>query len=315
MDPRLHHIAQEHGVWMRFEARDLGYHDPAIQRLVDAAVWKRVRHGSYTYQEIWDSLDKNARYGLLCRAAYRRSVTEVALSHRSAANEWAAPLWDVRLDEVDLTRRDQRTGRREAGVAQHRGQILDGDWVEHNGLFVMAPTRTALELTTQLDLEHSLVEVDYFLRSGLTTTDQLASRFALMNHWPDTLHTDLVLRRADGRSESVGETRIRYLCWAQHLPTPVPNFPVRDGYGHVLYRVDLAWPELGVFLEFDGRAKYERWRRDGESAGDCVERERRRENHIIELTGWRSIRVVWADLYKPEQTAARIRALFRVQAA
>lgn len=315
MDPMLLALSQTHGVWFRSEAKELGYHDPAIQSLVDNNVWKRVRVGSYIYQEIWDALSESERYGLLCRAAYRRSATVVALSHRSSANEWSTPLWDVALDEVDLTRKDQRTGRREAGVAQHRGKILDGDWVEHNGLFVMSPTRTAIELTTMLDVEHSLVEIDDLLHRGLTSVEKLASRFQLMNHWPDTLHTDLILRRADGRSESVGETRVRYLCWAQGLPTPIPNYEIRDQQGRVLYRVDLAWPELGVFLEFDGRSKYLLHRREGESIGDCVERERRRETHIIELTGWRVIRIVWADLDTPARTADRIRLLFRSVAA
>ena len=47
-----------------------------------------------------------------------------------------------------------------------------------------------------------------------------------MTQWPDTLTTDLVLRLADGRSESVGETRIRYLCWAMGLPAPEVNYPI-----------------------------------------------------------------------------------------
>ena len=316
MDPQLQAISARHGVWLRREATALGYHDPAIQRLVRTNVWHRVRHGSYTYAETWAGLDAKQRYGLLCRAAYRRSATTVALSHRSAANEWSTPLWDVRLDEVDLTREDQRTGRREAGVAQHRGRVLDGDWVLHHGIYVMSPTRTALELTTQLDVEHSLVEIDDLLHRGLTTVEALRSRFDLMNHWPDTLHTDLVLRRVDGRSDSVGNTRARHLCWTQGLPTPVPELEVCDPLtGRVLYRVDLAWPGLGVFLEFDGRAKYVRYRRPGESIADCVERERRREVHIGELTGWRCIRLVWADLEHPARTADRIRTLFRNQAA
>lgn len=315
MDPQLLAIAANHGTWFRHEAKDLGYHDPTIQRLVDGEIWHRVRVGSYTYRELWNELDTNQRYGLLCRSAYRRSETVVALSHRSSANEWATPLWDIALDEVDLTRQDGRTGRRAAGVAQHRGRILDGDWVEHNGLFVMSPTRTGLELTTMLDVEHSLVELDNLLHRELTTPDALASRFALMNHWPDTLHTDLILRLGDGRSESVGETRIRYLCWAQGLPAPVPNYGVRDSSGRVLYRVDLAWPELGLFLEFDGRSKYVRFRKENETVADCVERERRREHHIVELTGWKCIRVVWADLYKPVETAGRIRTLFSAPVA
>ena len=34
----------------------------------------------------------------------------------------------------------------------------------------------------------------------------------------------------------------------------------------MIHRVDLAWPEYGVFLEFDGRVKYEKYLREGERA-------------------------------------------------
>ena len=36
-----------------------------------------------------------------------------------------------------------------------------------------------------------------------------------------------------------------------------------------------------------------------------------REEMVCELTGLRCIRVVWADLYVPARTAARVRAMFR----
>jgi hypothetical protein len=131
--------------------------------------------------------------------------------------------------------------------------IEEGDVVTHDGIARMSATRTALELTTLLDVEHALVEIDFLLHEELTTIEQVAERYATMTHWPRTLTTDLVLRLADGRSESVGETRARFLCWTQHLPAPVPNFSIRDEHGVEIARVDLAWPELGLFLEFDGR--------------------------------------------------------------
>ena len=87
----------------------------------------------------------------------------------------------------------------------------------------MSATRTALELTMVLDVEHALVEIDNLLHRGLTTLEQLGERYAAMTFWPRTLTTEHVLRLADGRSESVGETRARYLCWTQGLPAPVPN--------------------------------------------------------------------------------------------
>jgi hypothetical protein len=311
MDPVLKRICDEYGVFLRQEAEELGYHDAILAKLIKADVFHRVRHGAYTLGEIWADLTDNERYGLLCRAAYRQSKTDVVLSHFSSANEWDCPLWDADKGEAHLTRIDGKTGRREEGVRQHRGQLLEGDVEERNGLQVISATRTALELTTLTDVEHALVEIDDLLHRELTTPEKLVSRYELMSHWPDTLKTGLVLRLMDGRSESVGETRIRYLCWFQRLPTPIPNYPIRDRYGRVIHRVDLAWPQLGLFLEFDGKVKYQRFIREGESVTDVVLREKQREELICELTGWRCIRIIWADLYRPEQTAARIRAMFR----
>ena len=315
MDPTLLQICDRYGVFLRKEAEALGYHDHAISALVKGGEWRRVRHGAYRDGASWDEMTREQQYAVRCRAAVRQARTEVVLSHRSAANEWAAPLWDVDLTYVDLTRRDERSGRKEAGIAQHCGTIIDGDVEERDGLSVMSATRTALEVTTLLDVEHSLVVVDDLVHRTLTDPARLETRYALMNDWPSTLHTDLILRLVDGRAESVGETRLRYLCWAQRLPAPEVNFEIRDESGKVVARVDLAWPSLGVFVEFDGEIKYGRLLADGETAKDVVVREQRREEMICRLTGWVCVRVVWADLDRPRETADRIRAKFHPVAA
>ncbi len=66
-----------------------------------------------------------------------------------------------------------------------------------------------------------------------------------------------------------------------------------------------------VWLEFDGREKYVKYLKEGESVVDAVLREKARESMIAELTGWRCIRITWADLQHPERTAARIIAFLR----
>ena len=71
---------------------------------------------------------------------------------------------------MHLTRPDGKAGRREAGICQHRGKLVDGDVVEHNGLLVTSPTRAALEYTTLTDVEHSLVEIDYLLHRNRWST-------------------------------------------------------------------------------------------------------------------------------------------------
>lgn len=315
MEAQLRSLLAAHGVFTRKEAIAAGYHDYAIAGLVRSGAWVRVRRGAYVFGDDWATMTDNQRYGVLCRAAVRQANTRVVLSHWSAANEYGAPLWESDLSTVHLTRSDERAGRAEAGIVQHRGVLADGDVIERNGREVMSGTRTALELTLLLDVEHALVEIDYLLHHGFTTMTHLRERYESMAHWPRSLATDLVLRLADHRSESVGETRARFLCWAQHLPAPIPNYAIHDENGFEFARVDLAWPELGLFLEFDGKTKYQEHRRAGESLVDCVLREKKRESRICEITGWRCIRIVWADLYKPAETAERIRQLFRRPAA
>ena len=70
--------------------------------------------------------------------------------------------------------------------------------------------------------------------------------------------------------------------------------------------MDFAWPELGVFLEFDGTAEVPRVRATA-SRSTQVLREKRREELICELTGWVCIRITWADL-APPGTAAPARS-------
>ena len=69
----------------------------------------------------------------------------------------------------------------------------------------------------------------------------------------------------DARLESAAETRTDVLCWTQRLPRPTPQVIVKDEDGHEFARVDFAWLAHGVFLEFDGRIKYEKYRRKGET--------------------------------------------------
>ncbi len=233
------------------------------------------------------------------------------LSHISALIEWDVPMWDTPPDVVHVTRVDRKSGRRrEAGVQQHLGALRDHDVVDLNGIRVTSATRSGMDSLMMLNVEHGMAAIGDLLHRNLTTPEALAECREYMERWPNTLHQDLVLRLADGRCESIGEHRTLHMCWRQGLPRPEPQYPIYDAHGREVYRVDFAWPDLKVYLEFDGKVKYQELLQEGESVTDVVLREKRREELICELTGWRCIRIVWADLYRPEQTAARIRALF-----
>ena len=74
----------------------------------------------------------------------------------------------------------------------------------------------------------------------------------------------------------------------------------------VIARLDFALPELKVWLEFDGRVKYEKLLGPGDRASDVVLRERNRERQVEAITGWVCVRVSWADLADPARLVARI---------
>ncbi|WP_372734566.1 hypothetical protein [Nocardioides sp.] len=307
-DPRLSRIH------LRKDLIASGFDDKGIHRLVADGTLHRLRYGAYVNAAAWRACDEVGRHGLIARAVLRRAQADVVLSHVSGLGEWDVPIWDQALDEVHVTRLDRRAGRREAGVCQHEGLLRPEDHVARNGVLVTSPTRTALDCLSVLDVEHGMVIVGDLLHRGLTTADRLAECAAFMEQWPGSLRHRVVLKHASGRCESVGEHRTLYLIWQQGLPAPIPQYRVLHPVtGEVVAIVDFAWPELNVFLEFDGKVKYEKLLKDGESPSDVVVREKRREELVSRLTGWRCVRIVWADLYRPEQTAAAIRSAFQRQ--
>ena len=291
--------------------RDLlavGYDDKAITRLVRAGTFHRLRQGAYTSRMHWEQLDQRGRRRLMALAVGRAAKAPFVFAGPTAADEYDdVPVWDLG-DAVHLARFDRRAERREAGRVVHRGLLLAEDVTVRNGRPVTSGTKTALDVMTITDTEHALVVVDGLLCTGETTIPLIERRLKAMAHYPHSLNFPMVLQHADGRHESAGETRSAWMMHGLGIPSPVPQFEITDGRGRVVARVDFAWPELGVFMEFDGKEKYLRHRRPGESVVDAVLREKAREELVCGLTGWRCIRTVWADLYRPERTGGRIMA-------
>jgi hypothetical protein len=302
-------------ILLRKELLAQGLNDRAIRRLVLDHELVKVRRGAYAARAAWKELDDVGRHGLVVRAVVKQANTDVVASHSSALAEWNAPTWRIDLSHAHVTRIDGRSGRKEAGVTQHSGRLLDEDVVERNGVPLTSATRTALDITTIARTEPALAVVCHFLHTELTTRERLVERYRAdsdgkngMENWPNSLSTDIVLRLADPRIESVLEARGIYFCYQQSLPVPELQHEIRDDHGDVLWRLDFAWPEYGVWAELDGKVKYTELRRPGESVTDVVLREKRRQELISEATGWRCIRITWEDLARPERLALRIRA-------
>ncbi len=311
---KLRTLAASRGFFTRAEAFGEGHDDKSIARALRTRLWVRVRVGAYTFPEHWDGAGEHGRHLLRAHAVTHRLGDSVALSHTSAALDHGLALWDPNLNLVHVTRLDGAAGRNQSGVQHHEGFCARTDVEYRHGHLVVNPARAALEAAALGGGERALVVLDSYLHLG-GSRERLDAAYLLLEQWPHSRGLQVPLRLADGRAESVGESRSRYLFYAQHLPMPELQYEVRDANGLLVGTTDFGWPGRRLLGEFDGRTKYGRLLRPGEDPSDAVFREKVREDRLREATGWGMVRLVWADLACPAATAARVRRMLGQDAA
>jgi very-short-patch-repair endonuclease len=81
------------------------------------------------------------------------------------------------------------------------------------------------------------------------------------------------------------------------MPEPELQQNIYDEDGQFVARVDFCWQEQRTIGEFDGKIKYGRMLKPGQSLEDVLFAEKRREDALRDL-GWQIVRWLWADLYR-----------------
>ncbi|MCW2784527.1 MAG: hypothetical protein JWP74_1044 [Marmoricola sp.] len=213
-------------------------------------------------------------------------------------------VWGVDLSRIHLTRPEHTVGRKHRDIAYHRGAVGGGDQI--SGTPVRPAAEAAFGAACHASVEAGTVILDSAYHLGICSQDQLREQYETHRGWPGTARLNVTLRFAQPGSQSVAESRMRFLFYQYGLPKPQLQYVVRDG-SDLIGNTDFGWPEYGVLGEFDGRVKYEKYLRPGETPADAVIREKLREDRMREATGYSFIRFTWADFYKPDQTAERTR--------
>ena len=294
-------------VFLRSEALKFGYDDRDLRRALQDGQLTKVRHGAYVSSLVWAEADSLERHRLRSHAVLRSHATPLALSHTSAAVEHGLRLYRPDLDKVHVVCLDKPMARSTPDVVYHRVPVQEADLEERpDHVLVVKPTRAALETASLSSVASGLVVLDGLVHQKLATVDEVHEAHARF-HGPGSRKLQITVRLVRDGAESAGESLGRHLCWSQHLPAPTLQFEVRDADGVLIGRTDYAWPEFGVLGEFDGLGKYGRLRRPDESVEQAVVREKRREDLLREITGWLMIRIIWSELYRPVETAHRIR--------
>jgi Transcriptional regulator, AbiEi antitoxin len=302
--------SRQGGVILRRQALDYGYSDQEIEQLLRDGEWVRIRRGAYVERVVWDAMNLEARHRATVHAVILVLEKPAVVSHISACVMLNLPTWGYDLSLVHVTRGDMHSPRIEGGVHHHVGTIADGDVIVVDGIIVTPPDRTAIDVGCLGGFERGVVVADGAIKLLGGDKDVLLRRMDLMRDWRGARAAGRVVEFADGRSESVGESRNRVLFELNGLPRPQLQVLIADSAtGAIIGRVDFFFEEEKTVGEFDGRVKYRAVSEDGLSAEEVVWREKRREDALRDQ-GYEVARSIWGDLRQPQLVIARYRRCF-----
>ena len=304
IDGRRMSPTPEPSLHLRRTAVAEGWSDDELGRLVRAGELERLRRGAYVAGTL--PADVAAVHRLLVRATLACLRRPAVVSHQSAAVLHGLPLWDAPLDRVHVTREPNAWNHVSRVLRVHVAQLRDDEVTSVDGVAVTTPVRTALDLARSLPHEAAVVTLDAALNRELLDLSILRARLMDIVGTPGSRSAARAVAFADGRSESVGESRSRVILHRWGLTPSGLQFEVCRRGGSSIGRTDFVWEERRLVGEFDGRIKYGRLLRPGQTPGDAVFEEKRREDEIRD-EGWGVIRWVWGELAVPHRLAARVR--------
>jgi very-short-patch-repair endonuclease len=254
--------------------------------------WRRLYRGIYADAELPETLD--------IRIAGARLLLPSGgvFSGRTAAHLFGAEQLADPAAPVEVTVPPRTSFGPVAGLRIRRASLPPSDVTVVAHRRCTSEVRTALDLARFEAMAEGVVALDVLLARRIVRAAELEQAAAELARGRGTRRARRVIELADGRSESPQESRLRVLLTLAGL-VAVPQYAVRDRSGRLVARVDLAFPELRVAIEYDGG-----WH--GESGR--LSRDRQRMNGLSDA-GWTVFYVTAADMYDPVALVARVRAV------
>jgi hypothetical protein len=236
------------------QAEALGVRRFELKALVASGQVKRIFHGVYWPATLADTLENRAAAVWLVRRPFWVLCDQLAAwIHGVDTFEYRELEIFPPLDVLVL--RGSNRVRRQGCRGTER-DLSPVDITEVRGLTLTTELRTALDLASSLSRRSALAALDAFMRTcGITRSDLLAELPRYSGRRGVVQLRELV-RLADSRAESPGESWTRLAVLDAGIPAPVPQYSILRG-GRELYRLDLAWPRHKIAVEYDGREFHE----------------------------------------------------------
>ncbi len=259
-----------------------------LRNLIAGKTLQRIRRGAYIYNHNADQLNPDDRLRVRCIAAHTVGFQGV-FSHESAAVLWGLDLLTV-PQMLDAYSRSHCATDRER-IHRHKTAISPDEVTRLPGTSIMVTTvaRTLQDCARSMPFREAVVLADSIMRRGLMEPHEVIETLLNLTGYGGSAGPFLA-QAVDASSESAGESLTRCLLMEHRLPSPVSQYPIScEGRN---YRVDFAWPEARVILEFDGEQKYV----------DHPGRDRYEATRDRALTraGWTVVHLTWADIFNKE---------------
>jgi very-short-patch-repair endonuclease len=284
------------GVVTSRELAGAGLGHTAITATVRGGRLRRIAQGLYADTSAWEGAPPWERYRMRVRAMLRVHPAWVA-SHHAALTLHGLPLHGVDLDVVDVAA-TVRTSSRRPGVHVHRLQPHHVPLLEFRPR-ALPPALACVLVAAASGVEAGVVSMDAALHREACTPKDLEAALAHPGTRYGRPSARAAVARADGLSESPGESRTRLLLSTLGVEVR-SQVDIRDATGFI-GRVDFLVAGR-VVVEFDGAVKYA-----GADGQEALLREKRREERLRDA-GYRVVRITWDELSRPAALLARITA-------
>ncbi|WP_228265811.1 hypothetical protein [Microlunatus elymi] len=252
--------------------------------------------------------DLEAEHRLRVEATMELSSGESVASFGSAAVMHDLPIWSNAVRKVHLTRNRVAGGRIRPNVHLHVAPLGAADVAEVDGIPVTSLARTFVDHARTVSIAQSVAAGDMALRLGMDLAEMVEQlEMAKARRGVSRARHAAALLDAD--SESAGESISRVVLHQNQVPRPELQVEILGAELDEDARVDFLWREYKVIGEFDGKIKYGRLLRPGETPADAVIREKIREDRLRDL-GYIVVRWIWDDLWHPQILIARIERAF-----
>jgi hypothetical protein len=256
-----------------------------------SSAWTRLR------QDVYADAELVLTHRLMVSAVGLVLPSGSAFTGRSAAVLRGVPDIASVEDPVNVllpagTRWNARSGVRARSMRPNQPVVRVGRWRCADRV------DTALDVIRRGAIDEAVIALDRLVRDGMVGLDDVRQAAAVLPRGRGSAQARTVAQLADGQAESPQETRLRLVLAAAGLPCPVAQYRVFDGDGFIA-RVDFAYPELRIAIEYDGL-----WHGERRAFLD----DRRRLNRLV-AAGWIVLHVTVDDLHHPERLAARVRVL------